>query len=299
MSDGASLHMLSLLKKMRQRAAEEARELLWENIEGSLYWFGEPVTSESEASKAKLNIQFRHYHPTLVSLHTSFSGTVANLETDDVQSILMYGAARRISSIYRSANSICSIVYPDRDDVLTQDEAGQLSDALMIVYVHMVGVFDAIAIALKRLAGDEINIAEKNADILSAKFRKSVKFVSLEKQFKKNDLWFRRIKESLRNRYVHRVPPYVAPAQWTPEDLIENNRLQLILDNALQERNLEKIEEVEILQSKLGKFAPFINFVDSNEQMHLLPTLLDDLFRFQVLALLFLEELVPRLSFKS
>lgn len=293
------MDLLSLHKKNRERALEEARDLLWENIEGSLYWFGNDIQSEPEKSKAKLKVQWHHYHPTLVSLLTSFSGTVDALETNDVKRILQYGAARRIFSIYRWAKVICDLAYPDRVDVLTQEESRELSDALMVIYVHMIGVFDAIAIALERINDGSTKNDEKYADLLRPKFRKAVDFVSLETLFKDNDRWFRRVKEELRNRYVHRVPPYVAPAVWSQNDVTENNKLQVFLNDAMNNGDLVKIDEVMALQAGLGKFSPFICFTDSDELMNLLPTILDDLFRFQFISLTVLEELVPRLSFRS
>ena len=255
--------------------------------------------SDSEKSKAKLNIQWHHYHPTLVSLHTSFSGTVVNLEANDVHNILQYGAARRISSIYHWAKIVCRIAYPDRVEVLTQDESRELSDALMLIYVHMVGVLDALAIAFKRLQGDSLKDAEKKADILSKKFRMSIGLATLESFFNENNEWFFRIKDELRNRYVHRVPPYIAPAILTNEDSIEHERLQIIFNEALKNLDFTKMQEMRDLQAKIGKFFPFISFIDANEHLPLLPTILNDLFRFQVVTLTILEELVPRLSFRK
>ena len=169
----------------------------------------------------------------------------------------------------------------------------------MVVYVHMIGVFDAIAIALKRINDGGMKNDERSADLLTSKFRKSVDFMSLETLFKDNDGWFRRVKEELRNRYVHRVPPYVAPAALTHKDVIENNRLQVVLNDAMKDGDLAKIDEVIALQARLGRFSPFICFTDSDELMQLLPTILDDLFRFQFISLTVLEEFIPRLAFRS
>ena len=293
------INKFSILKKTRQCALKQASDLLWENVEKSLYWFDVAASSKAETSTAKIKVQYYHCRSTLVSLHTAFSGTIIELEDSDIKNILQYGAARRVSAIYRNAMKICNIAYLDRVEPLSQDESGYLSDSLLVIYVHIVGVMDAFAIALKRIAGDDLTTAEKNADILSAKFRKSVDFVSLEALFRDNSDWFLRVKDCLRNRFVHRVPPYVAPAIFTPEDAVEDQRLQNTLSQALIDEDWSKLDDVPAMQAKLGKFFPFISFIDSDEHMPLLPTLLDDLLRFQVLTLTVLEELIPRLAFRE
>jgi hypothetical protein len=171
-------------------ALDEARALLWENIEDSIWWFDVAADSNNEKSKEKINIQFHHYHPILVSFQIAFSGTVMELEKDDVHNILQYGAARRIGSIYAATKSFCGIVYPDRQEVLSQKEGRRLSDDLLLIYVHIVGVLDAFGIALHRLAGKGLNIAEKNSDILKRSFRIDTDFTSLESIFNDNDSWF-------------------------------------------------------------------------------------------------------------
>ena len=289
----------SLLKEKRSRAKSGAENLVWENIEKSLYWFAKPKLDGKALCEAKLETQYFNYHATLVSLHTAFSGTVVHLKASDVQNILQYGAARRISAIYRNANRVCEIAYLNREEPLSQDESGELGDSLMVTYVHIVGVIDALGITLKRLAGSKLEIAEKHSDMLSKKFRKSVSFEGLEQLFEQNDVWFRRIKEGLRNRFVHRVPPYVAPSAFSTPDADEYARLDQLFDFALRNEEWDKLDQIRDMQSKLGKFFPFISFIDTNEHMPLLPTFLDDILRFQVLLLTIFEEIVPRLDFQT
>lgn len=293
------MDLQSLLKKKRLRAKSEAQSLLWENIEDSFHWFTKPKLVDDALMEAKIEVQYFNYHPALVSFHTAFSGTVVHLKASDVQNILQYGAARRISALYRNANRVCDIAYPNRKDPLSQDESSDLSDSLLIVYIHIVGVMDALGIALNRLAGSSLEIAEKHSDMLSRKFRKSVGFEGLEQLFVESDEWLKRIKEALRNRFVHRVPPYVAPSVFSAADADEHLRLDQQFNLALRNEEWDKLDQIRDMQSKLGKFFPYISFIDTDEHMPLLPTFLDDILRFQVFTLAIFEEIVPRLDFQT
>lgn len=188
-------------------------------------------------------------------------------------------------------------MFPDREEVLTQDESRKLSDDLLLIYVHFVGVFDAFGIALHRLMGADMQTAERASDILKPAFRKKIGFEELENFFSENDAWFRRIKEDMRNRYVHRVPPYVAPAMITKDEAEEIGRIEFQINDAMKKLDIDRVNALNEQKAKIGRFSPFISFVDEEKDMFLLPTVLDDIFRFQVIALTILEALVPRLAF--
>lgn len=290
--------VLAHLERKRREAKEQATALLWENIEGNNWWFEPNDKSETSKSKEKIKAQFHHYHPALVSLHIAFSGTVMELVDNDIHNILQYGAARRISSIYSVTKSFARLAYPEREEVLSQDESRRLSDDLLLIYVHMVGVLDAFGIALHRLKGADIKSAEKHADILKAKFRRETDFVNLEDFFGEHDKWFTRIKDDMRNRYVHRVPPYVAPAVFNQEDANEYERLQGLIYAAMRKLDVETMDTLREQQRKLGRFSPFISFIDSDQIVYLSPTVLDDVMRFQAVVLTIFEEIIPKLEFK-
>ncbi|MBP1805770.1 hypothetical protein [Rubellimicrobium aerolatum] len=287
------------LIERQRRALIQATELLWENVEQSVWWGFPGTLSETDKVKRKIRVQYDHYHPVLVALQTSFSGTIVELEQSDVQNVLQYGAARRIGSIYEAVNSFCSTVYPDREQPLQVDESRRLSDSLLLIYVHMMGVFDAFAIALHRMSGADMATAERNSDLLKASFRKQTGLASLENFFLINDRWFRRVKDVMRNRYVHRVPPYIPPSVFTPEDADTYAQLERSMWSAISSGDVSKVDEYRAQQSSLGKFFPYITFIDSNEHVPLLPTVLDDVFRFQVVCLTVFESIIPRLAFRT
>lgn len=299
MGDNGSFDTLAHLKGERLRAIEEATQLLWENIENGFLWKIGFINREDDVVREKIEIQYSNWHPTIALLNVSFIGTVAELVENDVKNILLYGASRRISSIYHAANSFCDMIYPERIEPLSQEESRRVSDDLLLIYVHIIGTMDAFGIALHRLDGATISKSEKDSDILNYRFRKRVRFLELEDIFKKNDKWFRRVKERFRNRYVHKVPPYVAPSVYSAADIEKYHGMQRKIDDALKSGDYDKLEVIQGKQGRLGKFPSLITFIDTDEHMPLISTVLDDLFRFQVIVLLILEELLPRMTFEK
>ena len=100
------------------------------------------------------------------------------------------------------------IAPPDRLKRLSRDESSEVTSAMLVFYVHLVGVLDAFSIALVRQLKPEF--PEKNADLLSKKFREKFTIDGLNQLFVENDAWLTQVKEEMRNRFVHRIPPYMS-----------------------------------------------------------------------------------------
>lgn len=286
-----------LYQSSRLTAIENARSLLWENIEGSILWYPYSDLTESEIGKEKEQILFHHWHPVFVEFFTSLSGTLFQIEKNDVHSILLYGVSRRLGSMRRALNDICNIAYPDRTEVAGEDEKTRLDDALLLFYVHLIGVIDALAIAFHRVSVDPDNRREKTADLLRSKFRTEVGIQNLNDLFQDNDSWVKRVKSELRNRYVHKVPPYVPPAELNEADQGNWARLEMEHATAIRDGRYEELEKIRDKQASLGVFCSEIWFIEDNAAMPLLITVLDDAMRFQVIVLTTFNELAPRLEF--
>lgn len=299
MGDSQRDELVCYLADKRSRAKRLAEGLLWENIHESIYWRASTNVNDKDFSDRKMRIQEAHWHQIFVELLTSFSQTLNLIEPDDVGEILQYGGARRLFSIYRSLRAVSKTAYWGREKVLTSEEKGLLDDSLMLFYVHVMGFFDALAIAFCRrfLILDEFD--ERRADLLSREFRGRIDSSALDDLIEANDEWFARIKDGYRNRYVHRIPPYVAPAVYTSEDAEEFSRLEAEKWSALRQRRIEAVDELEKQQDRLGKFHPFFSFTETDGNVPILPTVLDDALRFQVVAISVIEVLLPRLELRE
>lgn len=285
------------LAQKRSEGLVSARDLLWENIQSSIWWGYFESDDSIEIDRRKIQLQHDHYHPVLVELQLGLSATITQLKRENYHDILQYGAARRVNSIYKATKSVCEVAYPERTDPLSMDEARRLSDDLLLIYVHMIGVFDALAIAFHRTSTPPIEASETKADLLNKNFRNKLGNGAIQEIFRANMDWFDRIKEGLRNRYVHRVPPYVPTSSFTEEEATKHRELESEKFRETIKRNFDRVDEIRIEQSKLGTFRPWICFSDVDEIMHLHPTVLDDVMRFQVIVLSIFEELLPSLEF--
>ncbi len=281
----------------RLTAIENAKALLQENIEDSTWWPPYSDFTQNEARKEKEQILFHHWHPVFVEFHASLSGTLFEIEKNDVHKILLYGASRRLRSMHKALNDICEIAYLGRTKVASKDEKTRLDDALLLFYVHLMGVIDALAIAFHRICIEPEVMPEKRADLLERNFRRKASIQDLNILFQENAEWFKRVKFELRNRYVHKVPPYVPPSELSEADQEQYKKLENKLSIAIHERRFEGLEEIRDEQAALGVFCSDICFIEDNASMPLLITVLDDAMRFQVITLTIFNELALRLEF--
>lgn len=289
---------IKLAQNQRIAATHRAKELLWENLERNKLWdfyrfeFDEP-------DRCKAQLQFDNYLSAFQDFFISTSCTIDLVERQEIYEILQFGAGRRISSLFKAASNFSNIVSLDRIEPLNQEEVRDISDCLLLIYVQMVGAFDAIAISLVRLSDASLGLKEQKADILQKKFRKMVEFNGVEELFLENDGWFRRVKNDLRNRFVHRVPPYVPPSAMTVTESRRFDELEVKVWDAIKGQRFEDVDAYRAEQKTLGRFYGFISFNDANAKMPLITTVTDDLIRFQFIYLAIFESLAPRLGLKE
>ena len=284
-----------LLKKISEER-ENNFDLLWENIQdGKWNYLGrkdEVILSGPE----KIDLQARHYFQILAKSFI-ISGQIIQLLADSsIREILQYGASRLIGSIRRSVQTIMKIAPPGRVKKLTIDQSSDVSDAVLLIYVHMIGVIDAFSIAFWRKSTDRLSVRERDADLLRKKYRNKLNISGLNEIFQENEKWISRIKEDFRNRYVHRIPPYVPDARFTNEESRRFADLERRKFSLISSGDLDGAEKLRAEQDLIGKFWPVLAFTDMESIVHLHPTIPDDTFRFNCLVFDLLEVAIPFFS---
>jgi len=291
------LDLGAFLTKRRREQLEASSNLLWENLPKTPLYRDYYRAKDVPEEQSKIYFQFKHRVSADTQFQLAFSGTINQLQRGDVQNILQYGAARRVNSISRSLANFCKIAPPNRRAPLSLDEAGIVSDSLLLIYVHILGVFDALAISICRLNPD-LNLIEKEANLLSRKFRKAAGAIELDPLFEANSDWLKRVKNELRHRYVHRVPPYIPSSQINKKHVAKLHKLDEDYAKALERLDFDTVERIYNERNLIGEFSPWIAFSDSGDIMVLYPTVLDDIFRFQAFSLRVLEFIAPKLTFQ-
>lgn len=273
----------------------EAKELLWENVEQSLWWEVSANLEGIETDFEKVRVQHQYYHPALISFKTSFMGTVLELPEGMPKTVLQYGAGRRLLSIYAAINRLAQIAYPDRIEVCTEDEQRELDDSLLILYISMPAFFDALSLSLFHKLSPA-GLQARNANIFDRKFTKAVDLPDLRKKIIPFSAWHKRMNEELRHRYAHRVPPYVPSSELDDDDQKQLKILQQEYSKALATKQWDALSEIMDRQRQLGKFCPKIYFFEENSWMPLQSTVFDDVLRFQYVAMSVFEEILISLD---
>ncbi|MBP9182425.1 MAG: hypothetical protein KBF78_04770 [Fuscovulum sp.] len=289
-------NIVEYLSRRRQEERRNSHDLLWENIDAGAWNKLRRLSGQELSDEDKIAIQANHYFPVLAQFFIVTSRTIQEIEDRHVREILQYGASRRISSIRRAVNRIIQIAPHDREKRLSEDERGEVSDSILLLYVHILGVLDAFAIALHRKFSSRLEFSERKADLLSKSFRKSLGVSEIGEIIERNDLWFARVKVELRNRYVHRIPPYVPDAQFTSTEAERYSQLAKIELELIAAGNFDEAARVQAEKDSLGVFAPVLSFSESNHHMVLHPTVLDDTFRFNCIVLDLIEIALPLFS---
>lgn len=285
-------------RKARYEARQEAFELMWGNLQNSIWWTPFDELDEKVSSLEKIRIQYDHYHPALVSFQTAFIPTVLEIQNEEIRQVLQYGAGRRLRSICRAANKFSDVAYPDRTEVATESEQADLDDALMLIYIGIPAFFDALSVASFRSVQPQ-NYMEKTADLFSRKYLNAVGLGQLYEEICPHIPWYKRLTEQLRHRYAHRVPPYVPPAIHRPRDAEQYKALQGEFRSAMAEKRFDDLSDIMQKQREVGSFCPMIVFFEDNASMHLPSTVLDDLLTFQFVALTVFEHLLSLPAFRN
>lgn len=281
------------LARRRREERQNAFDLLWENIEGRSWNVLRRHSGASITDLEKIRTQVDHFFPVLAQLFILTGQTIQMMTDQRVREILQYGASRRLGSIRLAVERIIDLAPPDRRKRLSVDEKNELADSILLLYVHMVGVLDAFAIALFRKLELDSSIKEQNADLLNKKFRRLVSLGSVDKLFNDHDAWLRRVKDELRNRFVHRIPPYVPDAAFTEAEAACFGRLEAEKFALIAKGDLDGAERLRSEQDALGVFQPILTFSENNSHMLLHPTILDDTFRFACFVFDLLEMTLP------
>lgn len=283
------------LDSKRKREHKYCADLLWENLDTGTWNQLGLISGHKLTDQEKIDTQINHFFPILAQFFIVFNHSIDLVEDTGAKEILKYGGSRRIGSIRLAVERVIDTAPPSRLKPLERKEQNEVTDSLLVLYVHMVGVLDAFAIALdSRL---KLKLDKRKIDLMGAKFLGTLALPQLTALMAKYDLWLRRIKDELRNRFVHRVPPYIPDSRFTQEEAdryadLEREKFRLLIEDG----DIEGSDRISEEQKSIGTFWPVIAFTDTNAVYHLHPTLLDDTFRFCTLNYELLEILLPILA---
>lgn len=179
--------------------------------------------------------------------------------TSKLREHLLHGAARRIGVLRRAVQNIYSLFPPDTERPLDADTLADVQINLHAFVMNLYGLYDnwAWAYVLKHelvtAIGDKRHIGlfkEATRSKLPTALRDYLSSQTVVE-------WHEQYAKSFRDALAHRIPPYIPPAQFTPEEGQRYNELENEKIACIKARRWQRLDEVYKEQSALGLPCPY------------------------------------------
>ena len=180
-----------------------------------------------------------------------------------VREHVVHGAARRLRTLERGISNIFALFPPSAHQPLPKAVVGDVQVNLHAFLINLSGIFDNWAWAyvmrhqlLERI-GDRRGVGlftDATRKYLPRELRDYL--VS-----KETSGWHSDYLKSFRDALAHRIPPYIPPATFTPEDGEKYNHLESEKIECIKRMDWLRLEEIEHEQPLIGK--PCFTFLHS------------------------------------
>lgn len=198
--------------------------------------------------------------------------------TKDAEHFLRFGVMRRLRMLMSSFRSFQSIIMPDRTVPLTQEQSDDVCRDLNAVYINILGLLDNYAWVMVHNAG---SATTRTARAMSIGLFKPIiaadpVLKSVAQALSPYTAWEAEVK-TRRNPAAHRMPLYVPPASYTPEDVAEYERYEHLISTALRAQEFDKLSDLRAASRRIGTFVPVFLHDPGEKVMELYPTLPQDI----------------------
>ena len=195
---------------------------------------------------------------------------------------LLHGAARRVGVIRRAIQNIYSLFPPDTTRPLQQDALADVQINLHAFVMNLHGLYDNWAWAFVLQHNLECAIGDRQRvglfiDATRSRLPRELRdYLSTPATTE----WHQKYAKSFRDALAHRIPPYIPPAQFTPEDGRRYNELENEKVECIRARRWDRLDAVWNEQAELG--VPCLYFLHAYTEdtepspLYLHPQLLAD-----------------------
>ncbi|HMO44979.1 MAG TPA: hypothetical protein PKB14_02990 [Rubrivivax sp.] len=215
--------------------------------------------------------------------------------TSRLREHLLHGAARRVGVIKRAVQNIYALFPPETERPLNPDILADVQINLHAFVMNLYGLYDNWAWAYVLKHGLETVIVDKRHIGLFREATQS-KLPTVLREYLSSQTtteWHEHYAKSFRDALAHRIPPYIPPAQFTPEEGNRYNKLENEKVECIKAHRWQRLEEIYREQAALG--LPCLYFLHAyNEDsaprfLHLHPQILSDAAAVVEFGNLFLE----------
>jgi hypothetical protein len=198
--------------------------------------------------------------------------------TAEASHFLRFGVMRRLRMIDSSFKSFQSIVPPNRTVPLSPEQSDRVCRDLNAIYIDLLGLLDNYAwVAVHQLG----STATKAANPLSIGLFKRTFAVDpvlkpVADALQPFSDWERDVK-TRRNPAAHRMPLYVPPAALTPVDVVEFERFEALISQALRVQEFEKMDALREGRRRVGTLIPKFLHDPGEPAIDIYPTVPEDI----------------------
>lgn len=179
----------------------------------------------------------------------------------DAENHLRYGVLRRLRMISTSFRRFQSLMPPDREVPLAQDQSDDVARYLNSIYIDLLGLMDNYAWTLTHQFGNTASLSadKMHIGLFKSTLAKDPVLSPVIVEIRSFSAWEREVKDR-RNPAAHRMPLYVPSAAFSPDDTLEYERLGGLASTALRAEQFERYGELVDKQRKVGSFlAKFLH----------------------------------------
>lgn len=198
--------------------------------------------------------------------------------TAEASHFFRFSVMRRVRMIDSSFKSFQSIVPPNRTVPLSQEQSDRVCRDLNAIYIDLLGLLDNYAwVAVHQLG----SAAPKAANPLSIGLFKQTLAADPALKAAADALqpfsdWEKEVK-TRRNPAAHRIPLYVPPAGLTPEDVVEFERFEALISEALRAQEFEKLDALREGLRRIGRLIPKFLHDPGEPVIDIYPTVPEDI----------------------
>lgn len=192
---------------------------------------------------------------------------------------LRYGAGRRLNMMWRAYRSLVFNAPPDREEPLTTDESGDLTEDINIIYLNIRGVMDNLCWALlHERAPDLTSLAPAKVGLFLPGFTKDERFATLVARLQCHDAWDRDLK-SRRDPAAHQIPLSIPPQLVTPSEAAAFHKTFDEYWASAAALDFDGADALMRRLEKMGRFVPWFVHDPDQPPMPIYPTVSNDIAR--------------------
>lgn len=183
-------------------------------------------------------------------------------EHPGVREHLLHGAARRVDVIGRTIANIFGRFPPGTERPLAKDALSDVQINMHAFVMNVYGIFDNWAWAFVYRHALENQIPRRGVGLFQNRTTRYLPLV-LRGYLGSHDMtaWHEDYLKSFRDALAHRIPLYVPPAEFTPEEGERYKRLESEKVGLIKAKEWERLDEVWAEQAEIGR--PSFCFIHS------------------------------------